>query len=309
MEYIRLHEHLYGIEPICQVLGAHDYQIAPATYHAYKNRDFGPTPADLRDAYNANALFDLWADNWEAYGVRKLYHAARQAGLDLGRDQVARLMGIARIQGIVRGKTPKTTTPDANMQRFPDLVERGWNQADRPDQIWVADFTYQRTNSGFCYVSFVTDVYSRRILGWAVSPSMDASLVTKALDHALSTRSGTGWSFSSKGIIHHSDAGSQYTSLLMGQSLADAGIQGSIGTVGDAYDNSLMESTIGLYKTELRPDKGKNWASWQQLELATARWVNWYNNTRLHSAIGYTTPENKENEYHQQAAATTTQAA
>lgn len=240
-----------------------------------------------------NRVVDIYRRNRCVYGVRKMARAARREGLRVGRDQMGRLMRIAGIQGVRRGvHRTMTTTRDRHATRYPDLVKRGWKTPNRPDAIWVADFTYVWTAAGFCYVSFVTDVYSRRILGWKASMSKAADLVTGALAQALSTRRRTSSEFTTEGLIHHSDAGSQYTALAFTEQLAEAGIAGSIGTVGDALDNALMESTIGLYKTELISPYAhdRNWAGLRDVERETAGWVHWYNNVRLHSSIDYLPP-------------------
>jgi transposase InsO family protein len=221
----------------------------------------------------------------------------RRAGHDLGRDQVARLMGIAGIDGIVRGKrSTRTTEGDAKAPRHPDLINRAWATPTGPDQWWVADFTYVWTLAGFVYVSFVTDVFSRRILGWRVTTTKATPLVTSALEQALFTRRRGNAAFTATGLVHHSDAGSQYTSLAFTQTLLEAGIAGSIGSVGDALDNALMESTIGLFKTELI-DRQKSWTGRAEVERETAAWVHWYNTARLHSSIGYAPPVQFEQHY------------
>jgi len=229
--------------------------------------------------------------------VRKMWRAARRAGLALGRDQVGRLMRIAGVQGVRRGAyRTTTTTRDERAPRHPDLVKRGWKTPNRPDAIWVADFTYVWTACGFCYVSFITDVYSRRILGWRASMSKTADLVSAALAQALATRRRASSDFTVRGLIHHSDAGSQYTALAFTEELIEAGIAGSIGTVGDALDNALMESTIGLYKTELIVpcSVGSNWTGLREVERETAEWIRWYNHERIHSSIDYMTPIERE---------------
>lgn len=226
-----------------------------------------------------------------------MWHALRRTGHEVGRDRVARLMRQAGLCGIVRGAHRTITTRrDEKAGRFPDLVERGW-AVKHLDTVWVADFTYVWTYQGFCYVAFITDVASRRILGWKASMSKESILVTDALQQALSTRRRGPATFTSDGLIHHSDAGSQYTSIALTQQLAEAGIAGSIGSVGDAYDNALMESTIGLFKTELI-HRRRSWSSRQQVETATAQWVTWFNHERLHSSIGHRPPVEFENEYH-----------
>jgi putative transposase len=273
------------------VLSEHGVTIAPATF--YKWLACPISSAQLEEAYLVNELVDLYRRNKCVYGVRKLWRAARRAGLRVGRDQVGRLMRIAGIQGVRRGvHHTTTTTRDERAPRHPDLVKRGWKTPNRPDAVWVADFTYVWTGCGFVYTSFITDVYSRRILGWKTSSSKTADLVTAALQQALATRRRASSEFTAEGLIHHSDAGSQYTALAFTEELAEAGIAGSIGTVGDALDNALMESTIGLYKTELILPYAstRNWSGVREVERETAEWVRWYNNERIHSSIDYLTP-------------------
>jgi transposase InsO family protein len=273
------------------VLSEHGVTIVPSTF--YKWQACPISSAQLEEAYLVNEVFDLYRRNKCVYGVRKMWRAARRAGLRLGRDQVGRLMRIAGIQGVRRGvHHTRTTTRDERAPRHPDLVKRGWKTPNRPDAIWVADFTYVWTGCGFVYTSFITDVYSRRILGWKTSSSKTSDLVTGALQQALATRRRASSEFTASGLIHHSDAGSQYTALAFTEELAEAGIAGSIGTVGDALDNALMESTIGLYKTELILPyaSSRNWSGVREVERETAEWVRWYNNERIHSSIDYMTP-------------------
>jgi putative transposase len=291
------------------VLCEHGITIAPSTYWA---RHSAPvSDADWEDARLANVLFDIWQDNWGVYGIEKCWAAMRRAGHPVGRDQVARLMGILGVSGAVRGRHRTVTTRrDGQAARHPDLIRRAWSAPVRPDQWWVADFTYVWTLAGFVYVSFVTDVYSRRILGWRVSSSKTTPLVSSAFEQALFTRRRHNSTFTSKGIVHHSDAGSQYTAIAFTEALVDAGIAPSIGTVGDALDNALMESTIGLYKTELidRP-RARSWTGTAEVEADTARWVQWYNTTRLHSSIGMVPPieyEQTHYRHHQPTALTGT---
>jgi putative transposase len=277
------------------VLSEHGMKIAPQTY--YRWLACPVRPVELEEAYLVNAIVDIYRHNKCVYGVRKMWHAARRAGLALGRDQVGRLMRMAGVQGVRRGAhRTVTTTGDERAPRHPDLVKRGWSAPNRPDAVWVADFTYVWTACGFCYVSFITDVYSRRILGWRASMSKTTDLVTSALAQALATRRRADSEFTSRGLVHHSDAGSQYTALAFTEELAAAGIAGSIGTVGDALDNALMESTIGLYKTEcITPGaRGKNWSGLRDVERETAEWVRWYNHERIHSSIDYMTPIERE---------------
>jgi putative transposase len=209
-------------------------------------------------------------------------------------------MRIAGIQGVRRGvHRTTTTTREPGAPRHPDLVKRGWKTPNRPDAIWVADFTYLWTACGFAYVSFITDVYSRRILGWKASMSKATDLVTAALAQALATRRRANARFTAEGLIHHSDAGSQYTALAFTEELREAGIAGSIGTVGDALDNALMESTIGLYKTEISAlrSRAQNWSGLREVERETAKWVHWYNTERIHSSIDNMPPIEREAMY------------
>lgn len=216
-----------------------------------------------------------------------------------GRDRVERLMRIAGISGVRRGRRATVTTvTNPTAPRHPDYIRRRWNYPSRPDQWWVADYTYVWTTAGFCYVSFITDVFSRMILGWRVSTSQSTPLVTSALEQALFTRRRTRFEFTAEGLLHHSDAGSQYTSLAFTEALAEAGITGSIGSVGDALDNALMESTVGLYKTEVIDHERPSWSSWRQVEAATAEWVHWYNHDRLHSSVEDLPPEEFEQIYY-----------
>ena len=210
VEYIDAHREGLGVDPICRVLSEQaGVQIAPSTYYAARQQ--GPvSAADLDDAYDANTLFDLWVANRGVYGVRKLRHAAKRAGHGWGRDRVARLMGIAGIDGVVRGKrTTRTTERDESAPpRHPDLIDRAWSAPTRPDQWWVADFTFVWTLQGFCYTALCVDVFSRRILGWRVTTSKTTALVTSVLEQALFTRRYAEFHFTATGLVHHSDAGS-----------------------------------------------------------------------------------------------------
>jgi putative transposase len=299
--YIDAHRDRFGVEPICTVLSEHGVTIAPSTYYA---RHITPvSPTELEEAYLVNALLDLHRANWGVYGVRKLWHAARRAGHEVGRDQVGRLMGIAEISGAVRGKHRTVTTrSDCSAPRHPDLVKRGWDGPSEPDQLWVADFSYVWTLAGFVYVAFVVDVFSRRILGWRVSTSKQSTLVVDAFRQALQVRHRGEATWTATGLVHHSDAGSQYVSVALTAELLEAGIAGSIGTVGDALDNALCESTIGLFKTEAI--HGPSWTDRREVEWQVARWVHWYNTRRLHSSIGHLPPIEFE-QLHRQAKTTT----
>lgn len=282
--------------------------IAPSTYYSHRARRV--SDAEWDDAQTANRLLDLWRENRSVYGVEKLAAAARRAGLGVGRDQVARLMATVGIGGVARGKhRTATTRSDPSAPRHPDRCQRAWDTPQRPDQWWVADFTYVWTLAGFVYVSFVTDVFSRRILGWRVSSSKTTPLVLAALEQALFTRRRQNARFTSSGLVFHSDAGSQYTSIVFTEALKDANIAPSVGTVGDALDNALMESTIGLYKTELINLHRSSWRGVREVETATAEWVHWYNNARLHSSIGMTPPVEYEALYRVRTAFATSEVA
>jgi transposase InsO family protein len=305
VDYIDSHRERFGVEPICAVLSQVGIQIAPSTYYARKQARL--TAAEWADAHLANDLVTLWRDNWGVYGVRKLWHAARRAGHDIGRDRVARLMRLAGIDGTVRGKHRTVTTrADQTAPRHPDRVNRAWHAPTGVDQLWVADFSYVWTLAGFVYVAFVVDVFSRRVLGWRVTTSKTTPLVTDALRQAVQVRrrSETGWT--ATGLVHHSDAGSQYVSLAFTAELVEAGIAGSIGSVGDALDNALCESTIGLFKTEAIDLAGPAWKDRREVEWQVARWVHWYNTNRLHSSIGHRPPIEFETIHHQAETVTPT---
>jgi len=295
--YIDAFRHRFGVEPICRVLSEHDMAIAPSTYYAHRAEPV--TQADWDDARMANTALGVWRANRSLYGADKLATAMRTAGHDVGRDQVARLMGVLGIEGVRRGKhTTRTTHRDPTAARHPDLINRAWNTPTRPDLWWVADFTYVWTLAGFVYTSFVTDVCSRRILGWRVSSSKATPLVMSALEQALFTRRRGDARFTSKGLVFHSDAGSQYTAISFSEALIEAGIAPSIGTVGDALDNALMESNIGLYKTELiEHDRSRAWSGRAEVERETASWVHWFNTTRIHHSIGKRSPIEFEEQY------------
>ena len=299
MAYVRRYGPRFGVEPICAVLAEAGCPIAPSTYYAYAARGFGPTDAELDEAYAANTLFDLWKRERGLYGQLKLWHAARREGCSRGRDQVARLMKVAGIEGVSRAKhSTVTTNRDDAAPRYPDRVNRQWRAPTGSDQLWVADFSYVWTLAGFCYVSFVTDVWSRRILGWRVSPSKATPLCCPRWNRPCSPGGApvsdsppTGWCITAMQA--------RKASLAFTQALADAGIAGSIGTVGDALDNALMESTIGLFKTEVIDRENPSWTGWRQVEQAVASWVHWYNHQRLHSSTNYLPPVEYEQNYHE----------
>jgi putative transposase len=275
VDYIDGHRDEFGVEPICRVL-----QMAPSTYYAAKARQLAPSARALRDAVLMQALMVLWVANRKVYGAHKLWKAARRAGHDIGRDQVARLMRELGIEGISRRrKKVFTTVADPDALRAPDLVNRNFT-ADRPDALWVTDLTYVPTRSGMAYVCFIVDAFSRRIVGWRVASNMRTDMVLDALEMARRSRG----SRRLIGLVTHSDAGSQFTSVRFTERLEEIGARPSIGTVADSYDNALAETTNGLDKTECvyGPD-ASGWDGVDELELATLSWVHWFNEQRLHS--------------------------
>ncbi|WP_235925921.1 IS3 family transposase [Actinokineospora pegani] len=295
IDYIDRHKQEFGVEPICRVLRQAGVAIAPSTYYAAKAR---PASARaVRDGELRTEILSVWRDNYQVYGARKIWIALRRRGIMVARCTVERLMRELGITGVVRGRPRRTTIPAKDGRRAGDLVDRDFT-AGRPNALWVADFTYVSTWSGIVYVAFVIDVFSRRIVGWKADTTKRTALVLDALEMALWARGHTGHPIAA-GLIHHSDAGSQYTSLAFTDHLLTAGIDASIGSVGDAYDNALAESTIGLYKTELINRQGP-WHTRDQVEYATLEYIDWYNNRRLHSRIGHLTPAEVEAVHYRQ---------
>jgi putative transposase len=240
-------------------------------------------------------IVDTWTANYKVYGIHKIWKQLGRQGEAIGRDQVARLMGELGIEGIRRGKKRRTTISDPSAPRSPDLVDRNFT-ASRPNQLWVADFTYVPTWSGMVYVAFVIDVFSRMIVGWRVASSMTTDLVLDTLEMAIWRRNDT-----VEGVICHSDAGSQYTSIRYTERLAEVGAAPSIGSVGDSYDNAMAETTIGLFKTELIAPQGP-WRTADDVEVATLGYVDWFNTARLHTEIGDIPPAELEaNHYRQES--------
>ncbi len=285
VDYIDHHRRVYGVEPICAVL-----PIASSTYYDNKNRL--PSVRAVRDAVMMPILLALWIANRKVYGAHKLWKAARRAGYDIGRDQTARLMRRLEIRGVSRRRRVYTTIRDAQAPRAGDLVDRDFT-ADAPNRLWVMDLTYVATWAGVAYVCFIVDAFSRRIVGWRVASHMRTAMVLDALEMARWSR-GTRL----KGLVAHSDAGSQFTSIRYGERLAEIGAVPSIGSVGDSFDNALAETVNGLYKTELiyGPDQGP-WKTVADVELATLGWVNWYNTQRLHGYLGDVPPAEYEDTY------------
>lgn len=294
--FITAHRERFGVAPICRVLTAHGFQIAPETYYAVLRRP--PCARAVRDEQVLVEIRRVHEASTGLYGARKVYHQLRRDGgvdgVPVARCTVERLMRQARLHGVRRGRTVRTTRSDEAATRPPDLVKREFTAA-RPNQLWVVDFTYVATFAGFVYVAFAIDVFSRMIVGWRAARSMRTDLPLDALDMALWHRGRAGHDV--HGLIHHSDAGSQYTSIRYSDRLIEAGAQASIGTVGDSYDNALAESVNGLYKAELVYWQGP-WRGADDLELATLTWVDWFNNTRLHSSLDYHTPTEVETAYY-----------
>ena len=254
--------------------------MALSTYYDAKARV--PSARAQRDAVLGPALCQLWKDNYCVYGARKLWRTARREGYDVGRDQVARLMRAAGIEGVRRGKRVRTTKADPAAARHPDLVKRNFT-ATAPNDLWVTDLTFVPTWAGVAYVCFIVDAYSRMIVGWRVASHMRTSMVLDALEMARWSRGNT-----LLGLRCHSDAGSQFTSIRYGERLAEIGAVPSVGTVGDSFDNALAETVNGYYKAELiyGPARSGPWKTVEDVELATLSWVYWHNTSRLHSYLG-----------------------
>jgi putative transposase len=286
----------WGVEPICRVLSEHGCPVAPSTYYdARTAAERGPSPRGLRDERLKSEIRRVHQDNYGVYGARKVWLALNREGIAVARCTVERLMRELGLAGARRGRRIRTTVVDAAAARPADLVRREFDPP-APNRTWVADFTYVPTWSGMVYVAFVLDAYSRRILGWRAARSMKTTLVLDALEQAVWTRTREGV-VDLSGLVHHTDAGSQYTSIAFTERLAQVGIDPSVGSVGDAYDNALAESVIGLYKTECVRRDGPI-RSVEDLELATASWVHWFNTHRLHSMIGNLPPIEYEQNYY-----------
>jgi len=287
--FIDEHRGSYGVEPICKML-----PIAPSTYYEQKARqaDASRLPERARrDAVLRKEIQRVREQNFNVYGPRKVWRQLKREKISVARCTVERLMRDLGLQGVVRGRKFKTTVGDDSAARPADLVERNFT-ATRPNQLWVADLTYVATWKGFVYVAFVIDVFARRIVGWRASSSLRTDLALDALEQALYDRPGT------EDLVHHSDRGIQYLSISYTERLAEAGIEPSVGTVGDSYDNALAESVIGLYKTEVIRQRGP-WRNVEQVEFATLECVDWFNNRRLLEPIGYLPPAEFEQMYHQ----------
>ena len=289
VSFIDAHRGVYGVEPICRQL-----PIAPSLYYEMKAREADPTkvpPRLQRDRVLVSEIRRVYQENFEAYGARKVWRQLGREDIEAARCTVERLMRSLGLQGVVRGGKCRTTFADDSAARPLDRVNRQF-VATRPNQLWVADFTYVATWSGFVYTAFVIDVFARRIIGWRVARSMSAELVLDALEQAIWSRSGI------DGVVHHSDRGSQYLSIRYSERLAEAGAQPSVGSMGDSYDNAMAESIIGLYKAEVIHRRGP-WRNIDPVEYATLEWVDWFNNRRLLEPIGNVPPAEFEATYHQ----------
>jgi putative transposase len=269
--------------------------IAPSTYYGRVNHE--PSGREIRDEILKPEITGVHAANYGVYGARKVWLALNREGITVARCTVERLMAQLGLAGAVRGQTRRTTIADPAAVRPADLVQRQFEPA-APNRLWVADLTYVSTWSGFAYVAFVTDAYARRILGWRVAAKMATSMVLDAIEQAIWIRQQEGIQ-DLKDVVHHTDRGSQYTSIRFSERLSEAGIKPSVGAVGSSYDNALAETINGLYKTELiRPRKP--WRTIEEVELATAGWVDWFNHGRLYEYCGDIPPVELETAYYAQ---------
>ncbi|MEY4482907.1 MAG: hypothetical protein RL693_359 [Verrucomicrobiota bacterium] len=286
IRFIDEHRETYGVEPICKIL-----PIAPSTWydHATKRRDPSKLSARAcRDSALKSEITRIHAENFGVYGARKVWRQMGRENISVARCTVERLMKSMELQGAVRGKKVKTTISDKASPCPQDLVNRQFH-APAPNRLWLSDFTYVSTWGGFVYVAFVIDAFARRIVGWKASRTANAEFVLDALEQALHDRRPV----SGDGLVHHSDRGSQYVSIKYTGRLADAGVEPSVGTVGDSYDNALAETVNGLYKTEVIWRRGP-WKSFEQVEYATLEWVDWFNHRRLLEPIGNIPPAEAE---------------
>jgi len=281
-EFVDTHREEFGVEPMCEVI-----EFPVSSYYATKKRMETPCARQLRDAELIGLIRETWEKKGKKlYGVEKVWKQLRRDGVRVAKCTVERLMRAEGISGVVaRRRRPRTTIPGDEASRPRDLVEREF-RAPAPNQLWVTDITYvELADGGFCYTAFVTDVFSRAIVGWQVLDTLKTELALDALEMALWARRGT----LSAALIHHGDRGVQYTSIRYGKRLTDAGIERSVGSTGDSYDNALAESVNALYKKELIDEKGP-WNDVSDVTLATAEWVYWYNHERLHSWCGHVPP-------------------
>jgi transposase InsO family protein len=293
IRFIDDHRDAYGVEPMCAVL-----PIAPSTYYEHKARDREPERMPRRtqrDAALRPEITRVWHANRRVYGAKKVWKQLQREAIPVARCTVARLMKASGLRGVVRGRRIRTTSADPAAQRPLDLVQRHFH-ATRPNMLWVSDFTYVATWRGFVYVAFVIDVFSRRIVGWRASTSLRSDLALDALEQALYDRDTDG------PLVHHSDRGVQYLSIRYTERLAEVGIEPSVGSRGDSYDNALAETIIGLFKTEVIYHRGP-WRGFEEVEYATLEWVSWFNTERLLEPLGYVPPAEFEALYQAQATA------
>ena len=290
VSFIDDHRAEYGVEPICNLL-----PIAPSTFYEHKAREADPDKLPPRAKRDKELRLDIqrvWEENFRVYGARKVWRQLNREDIEVARCTVERLMKQLGLQGAVRGRRCRTTISDTATDRPADLVQRQFT-ATRPNQLWVADITFVATWNGFVYVAFVIDAFGRRIVGWRVAKSMRTDLVLDALEQALWARR------DAQGAIHHSDRGSQYLSIRYTERLAEAGLESSVGSTGDSYDNALAETINGLYKTEVIHRRGP-WRGVDDVEYATLEWVDWFNHRRLLEPIGNIPPAEFEMAYYRQ---------
>jgi putative transposase len=285
----------WGVQSICAELVELGVQIAPWTYYEQVNRQ--PSAREVRDRDLEGHIQRIHAANYGVYGARKVWLALNREGIEVARCTVERLMGELGLSGAIRGKPRHTTIADPAAARPADLVGRQFGPP-APNLLWVADLTYVSTWSGFAYVAFVVDAYARRILGWRVASTMATTMVLDSIEQAIWTRQQEGV-IDLKDVVHHTDRGSQYTSIRFTERLAEAGIQPSVGAVGSSYDNALAETINGLYKTELIKPR-KPWRTIEEVELATAVWVDWFNRRRVYQYCGDIPPVELETAYYAQ---------
>lgn len=295
MEFINDHKAKWGVQPICRVLTENQCKIAPSTYYDATQRP--PSARAVRHGFLAAEITRVHQENYSVYGARKVWLQLNREGIAVARCTVEDLMADLGLRGAIRGKVKRTTIADPQAERAGDLVDRKFNPR-APNLLWVADFTYVSTWSGWVYVAFVIDAYARRIVGWRSATAMTTQLVLDAIEHAIWTRNREGVQDLS-GLIHHNDRGSQYTAIAFTERLADAGIDPSIGTTGDSYDNALAETINGLYKTELIKPRGP-WRTVDQVEVATLEWVDWFNHRRLYEQNGDIPPVELETAHYSQ---------
>ena len=290
ISFIDEHRSVLGVEPICRLL-----PIAPSTYYEVvaKRTDVGRLSARARsDMVMKIEIRRVFNENFQVYGVRKVWRQLQREGFDIARCTVGRLMRAMGLQGVIRGKPVKTTVSDKGAPCPLDRVNR-YFKAPAPNRLWLSDFTYVATWQGFVYVAFVIDAFARRIVGWRASRTAHAGFVLDALDQALHDRRPV----HRGGLVHHSDRGSQYVSIRYSERLAEAGIEPSVGSVGDSYDNALAETINGLYKAEVIHRRGP-WRNFEAVEFATLEWVDWFNNRRLMEPIGNIPPAEAEKRYY-----------